>query len=158
MKYATTVLCFFDVLKIQVFKLKHPLILCTLYSPRQKFRKFTNMISNTATTLTEVLKKRYKKAEFCKLSHKQQNTDNTNHVSCYNHNPLPACKPHAPPRRTSQDGSTSLTRRGNHPLPLLEQCCFETVPWAECIRFMAGHQFLHWLQNYTQLCKGRQEC
>jgi hypothetical protein len=61
------------------------------------------------------------------------------------------------PRRTSQDGSTSLTRRGNHPLPLLEQRCFETVPGAECVCFMAGHQLLHWLQNYTQLCEGRQE-
>lgn len=102
MKYATTVLCFFDVMKIQVFKLKHSLILCTQYSQRQKGRKFSNMISNNATTLTEVLKKRYRKAEFCKLSHKQQSTDNTNHVSCYNHNPLQACKPHAPPEEPAK--------------------------------------------------------
>jgi hypothetical protein len=59
------------------------------------------------------------------------------------------------PRRTSQDGSTSLTRRGNHPLPLLEQRCFETVARAECIRFMARHQLLHWFQNYTQLYRQR---
>ena len=57
------------------------------------------------------------------------------------------------PRRTSQDGSTSLTRRGNHPLPLLEQRCLETVPGAQRIRFMARHQLLHWLQNDTQLQK-----
>ena len=57
------------------------------------------------------------------------------------------------PRRTSQDGSTSLTRRGNHPLPLLEQRCLETVAGAQRICFVARHQLLHWLQNDTQLYK-----
>ena len=43
------------------------------------------------------------------------------------------------------------TGRCYHFLPLLKQCCFQTVSWAERISFMSRHELLHWFQDYTQL-------
>lgn len=43
------------------------------------------------------------------------------------------------------------TWRCYHFLPLLKQCCFQTVSWAERISFMSRHELLHWFQDYTQL-------
>lgn len=41
------------------------------------------------------------------------------------------------------------TWRSYHPLPLLKKTGLETVPGAQAVRLMPGHEFLHWLQDHT---------
>lgn len=43
------------------------------------------------------------------------------------------------------------TWRRHHPLPLLEEAGLEAVSGTEVVRLVSRHQFLHWLQNHTQL-------
>lgn len=47
------------------------------------------------------------------------------------------------------ESGTSLTRRGNHPLPLLKQRRLQTIPWTKRVRFMPRHEFLHGFEDYT---------
>lgn len=39
----------------------------------------------------------------------------------------------------------------HHPLPLLEEAGLEAVSGTKVVRLVSRHQFLHWLQNHTQL-------
>lgn len=43
------------------------------------------------------------------------------------------------------------TWRCHHPLPLLEEAGLEAVSGTKVVRLVSRHQFLHWLQNHTQL-------
>lgn len=43
------------------------------------------------------------------------------------------------------------TWRCHHPLPLLEEAGLEAISRTKVVRLVSGHQFLHWLQNHTQL-------
>lgn len=44
-----------------------------------------------------------------------------------------------------------VTWRGYHSLPFLEEACLETVPGAEVVGLVPWHEFLHGLQDDTQL-------
>lgn len=44
-----------------------------------------------------------------------------------------------------------VTWWGHHSLPLLEEACLETVPRAEIVGLVPRHEFLHGLQDDTQL-------
>lgn len=43
------------------------------------------------------------------------------------------------------------TWRCHHPLPLLEEAGLEAISRTKVVCLVSRHQFLHWLQNHTQL-------
>lgn len=82
--------------------------------------------------------------------------------ACWN---TPSCQPFLTNESSSCDGPSSRTSgsmfvkteeqehtwRCHHPLPLLKQTGLQAVPGTEVVGFVSRHQFLHWLQYYTQL-------
>lgn len=49
-----------------------------------------------------------------------------------------------------------LTWWGHHPLPFLEQAGLEAVAGTETVGLMPGHEFLHGLQDHTQLVEEKE--
>jgi len=144
-------------MKTQVYELKHSFLSWTLHFRGQKSGYFSDKAGNDGDRSDEDTKQTFAmwhKEDVCDVTQSGRlwcDAQSDGRFSPVTLKPPSRMQTPCIPRRTSQDGSTSLTRRGNHPLPLLEKRCFETVARAQRIRFMARHQLLHWLQNYAQL-------